>query len=257
MTAPEGAPCPPDGGNQSRIRRRQDRSFSKQASLAATRMRLPGSRYKAAGRPPAKALRIQAACGPRHPWPKAGRRRPNPAIDHKCRGDQVSPRPSDQFNRRLGCSTRGDQIVDKEHAIAFLYRVGVDLNGVDAVFQAVVLADRACRKLALLAYRHEAAAEFVGDRPAQDEAPGLDARHVIDTGCQKRHHQSVDRCSQTGRIGDERGNVTELDSRLWVVGNCPDQRFDVHAHAHAPTVSHERRRSVCDARPDSLLGRVQ
>ena len=63
--------------------------------------------------------------------------------------------------------------------------VGVDLDGVDAVFEAVFLADGPPRQLAFLADRDEAAAELVGDGAAEDEAARLDAGDVFDAGVTK------------------------------------------------------------------------
>ncbi len=59
-------------------------------------------------------------------------------------------------------------------------RVLVHLDDVDAVFERVVLADRPPGQLALLAERHEAGAEPVGDRAAENEAARLDAGDDVD-----------------------------------------------------------------------------
>ena len=69
-------------------------------------------------------------------------------------------------------------------------------------------------QLALLADRHEAAAELMGDRAAEDEAARLDAGDIVDAGREKRPDQPVDRGAQAGRIGDQRGDVAEEDPRL-------------------------------------------
>ena len=51
----------------------------------------------------------------------------------------------------------------------------MDLDDVDAVLELVLLADGLGRQLALLADRHEAAAQAIRDGAAKDEAARLDA----------------------------------------------------------------------------------
>ena len=80
-------------------------------------------------------------------------------------------------------------------------------------------------QLALLADRHEAAAEFVRDGAAEDEAARLDAGDMVDAGVEEGQDQPVDRGAQARRIGDQRGDVAEQDARLRIVGNRADQRL--------------------------------
>ena len=74
--------------------------------------------------------------------------------------------------------------------VALADRVGVNLDRVDAVFEAVFLADRPPGQLALLADRHEAAAELMGDGAAEDEAARLDAGDMVDAGAGERAARS-------------------------------------------------------------------
>src|SRR6185503_598991 len=105
--------------------------------------------------------------------------------------------------RAAGC----DQIIDQENLIARPYRVGVNLDRVDAVFERIFLADDAGGQLALLANRHEAAAELMGDGAAENEAARLYTGHVADVGVQKWPHQLVDGSAEGVIIGQERGDV--------------------------------------------------
>ena len=74
----------------------------------------------------------------------------------------------------------GDQIVHDDDGVAFLHRVGVDFDAVLAVFEIVILAQHAIGQLALLADRHEADAELMRHRAAENEPARLDARDLVD-----------------------------------------------------------------------------
>ena len=58
----------------------------------------------------------------------------------------------------------GQDVVDDQDALARLDAVAVQLDRGGAVLELVLLGDRLGRELALLADRHEAGAEVVGDR---------------------------------------------------------------------------------------------
>lgn len=64
--------------------------------------------------------------------------------------------------------------------------VGVDLDGVNAVFERIVLPDGGAGQLAALADRHEADAHLDGDARAEDEAARLDAGDMGDAGVAMR-----------------------------------------------------------------------
>ena len=82
--------------------------------------------------------------------------------------------PLDQARGRRRGAARGEQIVDDEAAPP-VDRVLVHLERVGAVLERVGLARGAVGQLARLAHRHEADAEPLGQRRAEDEAARLDA----------------------------------------------------------------------------------
>ena len=90
------------------------------------------------------------------------------------------------LHRAVRGAARGDQVVDQNDALAGLHRVLVHLHLVDAVFERIGDRHRGVRQLALLADRHEAGRELVGDRAAEDEAARLDARDLVDLGARPR-----------------------------------------------------------------------
>jgi hypothetical protein len=89
------------------------------------------------------------------------------------------------------------------------------LHGVDAVFELVAFGDDVVGQLSLLAQRHEAGRELVRHRPAQDEAPRLDARDLVDLGAGIGLHQFVHSLPEGARIAHQRGDIPEHDPRLW------------------------------------------
>ncbi len=100
-------------------------------------------------------------------------------IDDEGGADHLGVQPAQQLDRGLRRAAGGDQIVDQQHRLAGADRVLMHLDDVDAVFELVILADGLGRQLALLADRHEAAAQAVGDGAAEDEAARLDAGHRL------------------------------------------------------------------------------
>jgi hypothetical protein len=104
----------------------------------------------------------------------------------------------------------------------------VHLDPVAAVLEQVVLADRLPGELAALAHRREAGAQLERDRAAQDQAAGLDARHLVDPLLAEGLGQPLDRLPEAARIEQQGGDVAEQDSRLRVIGDGSDQRLQRH-----------------------------
>ena len=96
-------------------------------------------------------------------------------IDDESGAHHVGLELAQQLDRGFRRAAGGDQIVDQQHRLARADGILMDLDDVDAVFELVFLADGLGRQLALLADRHEAAAQPVRHRAAQDEAARLDA----------------------------------------------------------------------------------
>ncbi len=96
------------------------------------------------------------------------------------------------------------------------------LNGVDAVLQRIILAQRPPWQLALLAYWNEARAELVRHRAAEDESTRLDAGDFGDSGAEIRRGELVDSISKRRRIAEQSGDVAEQYPRFGVVGNGAD-----------------------------------
>src|SRR5262245_44840327 len=105
----------------------------------------------------------------------------------------------------------------------------MDLDTVDAIFKGIILADHLSRQLSLLADRHEAAPQHMRHRSAENEAARLDPGHIVDIALEERPAQLVDRRPETVEIGEQRGDVAELDAGLGIVGDGSDIALDVEA----------------------------
>ena len=90
--------------------------------------------------------------------------------------------------------------IDQQDLVAWLHGVDMDLDLVGAVFQRVGERDGLVGQLSLLADRHEAAGELVGDGSTQNEAPGLDPGHLMDLPARIGVHQRVDRPAERPRV---------------------------------------------------------
>jgi len=88
-----------------------------------------------------------------------------------------------------------------------------------AVLQRVLHRPGLVRQLALLAQRHEAGGELVGDRAAEDEAARLDAGHLVDLHARERLHQFVhrppERPASPSRVVMSRNMIPGSDSPGW------------------------------------------
>ena len=91
-------------------------------------------------------------------------------VDNERAGDHRSACDAEQPERRFGRATGGNQVVDKQHALAALNRVTVDLQSVCAIFELVVVTEVFGWQLALLADRYKAHIELVSERGTDDEA---------------------------------------------------------------------------------------
>src|ERR1700737_5574469 len=127
--------------------------------------------------------------------------------------------------RRLGGSACGQQVVDNEHALAFLDRVPVDLQRIGAIFQGIVKLGGGGRQLAGLAQGDEARIQTIGDCGAEYKASRFHAQHQVDTGSQvvfgQRHNQS----GGAELVLEQSGDVVEQDALLGEIRNFADQLF--------------------------------
>ena len=156
-------------------------------------------------------------------------------FDQKRQADEIAADASDQPRRRPCRAARCEDVVYDQHAVTGAKRVLVNLEAVNAVLERVLLALGLRRELPRLANRDEAGIQPAGDRGAQDEAPALDADHVVDAltcirGCERSHH-----FTKSVGVVQERRNVVEQNPRLREIGNVPNLGFEMF-HVGQPSV---------------------
>ena len=148
-------------------------------------------------------------------------------LDHEREARDLAPQPPDELDRAHHRPAGREQVVDDEDPLSGLDRVGVDLEGRRAVLELVLDLDRLRRQLAELAHRHEAGAELVGQRRAEDEAARLHADHEVDLRAADLLGHAVDHLAERVRLLEERGDVVEADARLREVGDLADEAAQI------------------------------
>src|SRR5215472_4823998 len=71
------------------------------------------------------------------------------------------------------------------------------------------------------------------DRAAQDEAPRLDARDLVDLRTGPGMHKLVDRAAERTRIRQQRGDVAKQDARFRIVPNGADGCLQIVIKGHS------------------------
>src|SRR6476660_4238110 len=160
-------------------------------------------------------------------------------VDDEGRAHDFRIQLTQQFDRSSRRAAGGDEVVDEQHRLAWLQRILMDLDNVDSVLEFVLLANGLRRKLALLADRHEAAAQAIGDSAAEDEAARLDAGNRLDPPVGKWRDQPLDAGAQSVGMTEQRGDVAEHDAGLRIVRYRTHEvlEIDVFGQAHARTSS--------------------
>ena len=155
----------------------------------------------------------------RMPWRRSTSMPPRSGRSTRKAAPATSPPERRISCRRFRRPAGSDQVVDDQDALPRRDRVVVDLDGVDPVFERVLLPDGLPRQLAFLSDGDEPAAEPVGDGAAEDEAARLDAGHGVDLIPPIRCRQALDRRLEALGIAHEGGYVPEQDPLLGVVRN--------------------------------------
>ena len=132
----------------------------------------------------------------------------NGELDHEQRADDDPAEPLHELDLGAGRTAGGEHVVEDDHAGAGLDRVDVNLERIRAVLEVVARLDRLPGQLAGLPRGHEAAAERVGERTAEDEAARLGAEDHVGRPRAGPRRQPVDRLAE-GR-GSASSGITSL-----------------------------------------------
>src|SRR5690349_181985 len=152
-------------------------------------------------------------------------------LDHESDPDDFSSELPDQPQGGPHRTTRGEQVVDGEHALPGLDRVFVNGQRITAVLELVLDLDGLARKLAGLAHRNEASPELVRDRAAHDEAARFDPDHDVDSLRAIPLDERVDHVAKSLTVFEERRDVLEEDAvgrEVLDVTDLPLELGDVH-----------------------------
>ena len=71
----------------------------------------------------------------------------------------------------------------------------------------------------------------MGHGPAEDEAPRLDSRHLVDAPAREGVDELVHGAPEGPRIAEQRRDVPEDDARLRIIRDGADGRFEVGGEA--------------------------
>src|SRR5438309_2544277 len=175
-------------------------------------------------------------------------------LDHERDADDLAAELLDQPERRRHRPAGREQIVDGEDLLAGPDSVHVDRERVPAVLELVLDFDRLPGELAELPHRHEARAELVGERAAEDEAAGLDADDDLDARVLVPRGQMVDDVVEGRRVLEERRDVLEEDALGREVLDVADLRTELGDFHDGPYV---RRPSARQASVPTRGGRAR
>src|SRR5262245_29554882 len=118
-----------------------------------------------------------------------------------------------------------------------MHGVAVDLEQVGAVLELVLLALDLPGQLPGLPHRHEPGPVAVRDRRREHKAAGLDAEHLVDLPVGKGCRECVDRPGERLRVGQQRRDVLEHDTRLRMVGDIAHVRAEERG-GHSPDATY-------------------
>src|SRR5437870_1406439 len=94
-------------------------------------------------------------------------------LDHECHTDDLPAELLGKIADRLGCAACCQDVVMRQDALSVRDRVGMELQGVFAVFERVGGAHGLPGQLPRPSCGHEPAPELVGKRRAEDEPTRL------------------------------------------------------------------------------------
>jgi len=114
----------------------------------------------------------------------------------------------------FGGAAGGEEVVNEEDTAAGFDGVGVDGDGIGAVFEVVALLEGGVGELALLSDGDEAGLELDGGGGGEDEAARIDADDGIDSAGLVVAGEEVNAEGEEGGVGQDGGNVFELNARF-------------------------------------------
>jgi len=133
----------------------------------------------------------------------------------------------DEFHGCFHGSAGGQEVVDEDHALAWLDCVRVNLECVRTVFEIVCDTGYSRGKFAGLADGNKPGVEPIGEGRAEDESAGLDAEDEVDALLEIVSGKGVDHFGEAGLVFKQRGDVVEEDAGLGKVGYGAHEGFEL------------------------------
>ena len=134
-----------------------------------------------------------------------------------------APAEPQQLRRRGRRATGGDQIVEQQHLLATHGWHPVHFHLVDTVFERIGDATVSCGNLPRLRIGTNPAARPMRHGSTQNETPRFDAGNLVDSASRHGAISASMVICEGARIAQQRGDVTELDPRLGVIGDGPNR----------------------------------
>lgn len=143
-----------------------------------------------------------------------------PAADAEPPGGLVSILSQGTWDGRTTLTSRND-VVDNQHLLPRLDRVGLHLEEIRAILLHVLGSLAGTWELTPLTDRHEGRAEPQGQGGAEEEAAGIQANDdigLLGEGLLDVQLEGVDERLEQGGVGEDGQDVLEQDARLREVG---------------------------------------
>src|SRR2546425_5147317 len=140
-------------------------------------------------------------------------------FDEEGNFQDLSTEALDERSRGSGGATRGQQIVNQQHTAAGLEGVHVHRDGGSAVLEIVFFFMGLIRKLAFFSNGHEAGLEFDGGSGGKDKTAGINPNDSVHLPGFEIIGQQVYAAGEETGIGQDRGDVLELDAGFGEIGD--------------------------------------
>src|ERR1039458_9858709 len=163
-------------------------------------------------------------------------------LDQKTTPHDLAPELLNELAERLRRPTGGQQVVVDQDPRAAAQGIGVHLELPGAVLELIFGTDRLVGEPAGLARDDEPGTELEGERRAEQKAARLRRDHGIDTQWASVVGQLPDGVSERSGIGQQRGDVLEVDPLPWKVWDLANQLAQAglagarHRGAHQRTI---------------------
>lgn len=144
-------------------------------------------------------------------------------LNEKVERHDFAAELADQTDRRLGRSTRGQQVINNQYALSRADGIPMDRQGVRSILEAVLHLEAIGRQLPRLSDRDKTRPEPTGQHAAEDKPPGLDSHHLIDPVRLITRGQLVRQLAEGLGIFQQGRNIVEENAGLGKIRHFADE----------------------------------